>query len=57
MGELAVGAIDLPPPLDQIEDRLLLPSQQPVDRASAGIAVRKRSGLPQPRSPPMRADV
>jgi len=45
------------PLLDQIEDRLLLPGEQPVDRAAAGIAVLERPGLSQPLSPAVRADV
>jgi hypothetical protein len=42
--------------LDQIEDRLLLPTEQPVHRA-AGIAVLERARLPQPCPPAVRADV
>ena len=44
--ELAMGAVDRTPLLDQIEDRLLLPGQQPVDRAAARTAVLQRAGLP-----------
>ena len=50
-------AVDRTPLLDQIEDRLLLPGQQPVDRAAARTAVLQRAGLPQPLTPVMRATV
>ena len=55
--ELAMRAIDQTPGLDQIEDRLLLKGQQPVDRLADRQAVLQTPGLPQPRPPAMRADV
>jgi len=50
-------AVDPAPLLDQIEDRPLLPPEQPVHRAAAGIAVLQAAGLPQPPSPAVRAHV
>ena len=57
MRELAMRAVDPTPRLDQIEDRLLLPRQDAVDRAATRIVVLERPGLPQPRPPAVRADV
>jgi hypothetical protein len=53
--ELAMRAVDPPPLLDQIEDRLLLPAQQPVDRITDRGTVIQRARLPQPRPPAVRA--
>ena len=38
--------IDRTPRLDQIEDRLLLPVQDPVHRATARIAILQAVGVP-----------
>src|SRR5450755_160682 len=55
VGELAMRPVDRTPLLDQIEDRLVLPGQQPVDRATAGITILERAVLPQPGTPAVRA--
>ena len=57
MRELTVRPIHPPPGLDQTEDRLLLPGQQPVHRLTDRPAVLKRPRLPQLGTPPIRADV
>ena len=48
-------AVNPAPGLDQLEDRLLLPLEQPVDRATTRTAVLQRAGLPQTRPPAVRA--
>ena len=55
--ELAVRAIDPPPRLDQIEDRLLLPLKQPVDRTATWIVGPQACRLPQAGAPAMRTHV
>ena len=55
--ELAMRPVHPPPGLDQLEDRLLLPVQDAVHRAAARITALQRAGIPQPRSPEVRADV
>src|SRR5450755_388431 len=50
-------AIDPTPLLDQIEDRLLLPRQDAVNRPATPIAVLERPGLPESLPPSVRADV
>ena len=57
MRELAMRAVHPPPRLDQIEDRLLLAGQQPVHRIADRRPVLQTPGLPQPRTPAVRADV
>ena len=57
MRELAMRAVHPPPLLDQIEDRLLLWGQQPVNGIADRPPVLETPGLPQPRTPAMRADV
>lgn len=57
MAELAMRQVHPTPLLDQIKDLALLPGQQPMHRAAAGIAVLKRAGLAQPLSPAVRADI
>ena len=49
--------VNPPPFLDQIEDRLLLPGQQPVNGRADRTAVLQRARLTQPRTPAVRADV
>ncbi len=55
MGQLAVGAVDLAPVVEQRYDLGLLPLQQPVDRVAADGAVGQTvggpSGAPTPRAP------
>ena len=50
-------AIDPTPLLDQIEDRLLLPRQDPVHGPTTPTAVLERASLPQPLPPAMRPNV
>ena len=57
MRELAVRPVDKAPLLDQIEDRLLLPIKQAVDRAAARISVGQRAGLSESLTPAVRTDV
>src|SRR3954471_18753487 len=57
MRELAVRAIDPAPLLDQVQDRLLLPDQQAMDRGADRRAVLERAGLAQPGTPAVRAHV
>jgi len=55
--ELAMRANDRPPGLDQLHDRLLLPSQQAVHRVADRRTVIERAIIAQPRTPPMRTHV
>src|SRR4051812_33088142 len=57
MRELAVRAIDPAPLLDQVQDRLLLPDQQAMDRGADRRAVLQRAGLAQAGAPAVRAHV
>jgi hypothetical protein len=50
-------AVNKAPLLDQIEDRLLLPGQQAVDRATPGITILQCAGVAQPLAPAVRADI
>ena len=55
MSQVAVGAVDLAPLLEQRHDLGLLSVQQPVDRVAAGLVVHQTvggtSGAPPPRAP------
>ena len=57
MRELAMRAVHPAPFLDQIEDRLLLAGQQPVNGIANRPAVLQTPGLAQPLTPPVRTDV
>ncbi len=57
MGELAVRAVHPRPSLDQIEDRLLLPGEDPVDGVADRPQVFQAAGLPQAGAPAVRAHV
>jgi hypothetical protein len=55
--ELAIRPIHPSPLLDQIDDRLLLAGQQPMDRLTDRSAVFQTPGLAQSLTPAVRADV
>src|ERR671918_1258389 len=57
MRQFAVGAVNLAPFLDDLEDRVLLPGQQPVHRVAARNPVLEAAHLVQPGPPPMRPHV
>ena len=57
MRELAMRPVHPPPLFDQIEDRLLLPVQDPVHRAATRMTVFERAGVQQPLAPMMRATI
>ena len=57
MRELAMRAVHPAPFLDQIEDRLLLAGQQPVNGIANRPAVLQTPGLAQPLTPPVGTDV
>jgi hypothetical protein len=55
--ELAMRAIDDRPLVDELEDRLLLPSEDPVYRVGDRTTVGQAAGLAQLGAPAMRAHV
>ncbi len=57
VGQLAMGPVDGAPLFDQLQDRLLLPPKQPMDRVAARRPVHQRAHLPQPASPAMHPHI
>ena len=57
MRELAMRAIHPAPLLDQLEDRLLLPRQDPLHRTSDRGTVIERPVLPEPSAPTVHAHI
>src|SRR5207244_687088 len=55
--ELAMRQVDRAPGLDQLEDRPLLPIEDPVHGTTARITVLQAAGVTQSLTPAVRADV
>jgi hypothetical protein len=49
--QLAVRPVDRPPVLDQVQDRLLFPGQQPVHRVAARRQIGQGAVVAQPGAP------